>query len=265
MGIRISTNEDTGFPSSMAGKKRQRRSASRRPRLSEGSSVACTSSTVEEPSAATSNRATATTSIFCRRSASGISGSGLKMARAESLPPPRLSPRISGGCDPASLGAAAAFEFSDALESCALASETFGGGRCRSGGVGRVRSGRVRFGSGGLGATTGSGGAALSRRAPPLGPGISTSRASSVVERIPGSGGSARTRRNTSSKANDSTIAPGRVQGSRCQGLSAVCAPYARKLSCAGPQSGSAPRPPLERGASPGQRCRLGRRRPRLR
>ena len=88
IGIRISTEEATGLPSSIAGKNRQGRNASSRFRLSAGLSVGCTSSTTELPSAATSNRATATTSIFWRRRPSGSSGSGLKRARAESLPPP---------------------------------------------------------------------------------------------------------------------------------------------------------------------------------
>src|SRR5271157_532336 len=108
IGIRISTEEATGLPSSIAGKNRQRRSASIRFRLSAGLSVGCTSSTTELPSAATSNRATATTSIFWRRRSSGRSGSGLKRARAESLPPPR---RVAGGCAAASLGTAALRHF----------------------------------------------------------------------------------------------------------------------------------------------------------
>jgi len=186
--------------------------------LSAGSSVGCTSSTAELPSAATSNRATATTSIFWRRRSSGRSGSGLKMARAESLPPPRPA---AGGCDAASLGSAALWALSDAL-SCALSSGAFAG--C-AGGAGRMRSRRWRFGSGGFGTATGSCGA--SWRAPALGLGISTIRASSGAERMPGRGGPAITCRNTRRSANDRRIAPGSVHGSRCQGLSTVRAPRA--------------------------------------
>jgi len=70
------------------------------------------------------------------------------MACAESLPPPRLSPRVSGGCDPASLCPAVASGFSDALESCALVSDTFGGaGAAQAGGPSALRlSSEVRFG-----------------------------------------------------------------------------------------------------------------------
>ena len=133
--------------------------------MSAGLSVGCTSSTAELPSAATSNRATATTSIFWRRSSSGRSGSGLKRARAESLPPPRP---VAGGCDAASLGTAALSALSDALP-CALSSGGFAG--C-AGGAGRTRSRRWSFGSGGFGTVTGSCGA--SWRAPAFGLGSSS-------------------------------------------------------------------------------------------
>jgi len=212
IGIRISTEEATGLPSSIAGKNRQRRNASIRFRLSSGLSVGCTRSTTELPSAATSNRATATTSIFWRRRSSGRSGSGLKRARAESLPPPRP---VAGGCDADSPGTAAVSALSEALL-CALSSGAFAG--C-AGGAGRMRS-RRRFGSGGFGTVTGSCGA--SWRAPVLELGISTIRASSGADRMPGRGGPAITCKNTSKSATDTRIAPGSVQGSRCQGLSTV-------------------------------------------